>query len=109
MAKQLTFEYEGQQYTLEYTRKSVESMESQGFILRSVDDIPITIIPALFAGSFLAHHRFIKQPLIEEIYKKMPDKVELIRLLAEMYMEPIVALFEDPEEEEGNVRWGANW
>jgi hypothetical protein len=29
--------------------------------------------------------------------------------LAEMYNEPLEALMEEPEENEGNVEWGASW
>ena len=29
--------------------------------------------------------------------------------LAEMYNEPIMALVEEPEEDEGNVNWTATW
>ena len=34
---------------------------------------------------------------------------ELIGKLAEMYNEPIIALVEEPEENEGNVSWTASW
>lgn len=108
MAKQIIFDYEGKTFTLEYTRRTVELMEGQGFVLNKVDDIPITVIPALFAGSFLAHHRYLKRDKIDEIYSRMPDKPELVKTLAEMYMEPISALMDEPEEsDEGNVSWRA--
>lgn len=110
MAKQLTFEYEGEKFTLEYTRRTVKMMEQQGFVLNNVDDIPLTAIPALFAGAFMAHHRFTNRKRIDEIYEKMPNKVDLMKNLAEMYTEPIAALFDEPDEAaEGNVEWGVNW
>ena len=69
----------------------------------------ISELPALFAGAFLAHHRFIKQDLIDRIYEKLTNKQELIGKLAEMYNEPINALIDEPEENEGNVSWTASW
>lgn len=72
MAKQLTITdpTSGVTYTLEYTRKTVEMMEKQGFIAADVEKKPMTLLPALFAGAFLAHHRFVKRDVIDNIYGK---------------------------------------
>jgi hypothetical protein len=109
MAKQITFEFEGKNYTLEFTRKSIEIMERQGFVIGDIVDKPMLTLPALFAGAFLAHHRSIKRKEIDGIYEKMTNKEELLQKLAEMYNEPLEALMEEPEENEGNVEWGASW
>jgi hypothetical protein len=109
MAKQLKFDYEGKEYTLEYTRRTVTEMERKGFIASEVEAKPMSTLPALFAGAFLAHHRFVKQEVIDAIFAKMKNKEELIGKLAEMYNEPIVALVEEPEDSEGNVSWTTSW
>ena len=113
MAKQLTItdSTSGVIYTLEYTRKTVEMMEKQGFIAADVEKKPMTLLPALFAGAFLAHHRFVKPDVINGIYTRMNHKDELIRCLVEMYNEPLVALLDEPEQgdEEGNLSWKAGW
>ena len=109
MAKQLSFTYEGKEYCLEYTRKSVEQMEKQGFVAADIQSKPMTVLPALFAGAFLANHRFVKQDVVDAIFAKMTNKSELIGKLAEMYNEPIMALVDEPEEAEGNVDWTASW
>lgn len=109
MNKQLTFTFEGKEFILEFTRRSVEMMERNGFVASEVRDKPMSTLPALFAGAFLAHHRFVKQDVIDRIYEKMTNKQELIGKLAEMYNEPINALVNDPEEDEGNVNWTASW
>ena len=57
MAKQLTFTYNGKDYVLEYTRNTVRQMENNGFVTNDIDIKPMTVLPALFAGAFLAHHR----------------------------------------------------
>ena len=107
MAKQLTFSYNGKDYVLEFTRNTVRQMESGGFIADDIDTKPMTVLPALFAGAFLAHHRLEKQSVIDEIYSKMKDKMALIERLAEMYNEPIKAMLDEPEE--GNVEWTPSW
>ena len=109
MNKQLRFTYEGNEYCLEYTRKSVEAMERKGFVASDIETKPVTVLPALFAGAFLANHRFVKQEVIDAIYSKMKNKSELISKLAEMYNEPIMALVDEPEESAGNVDWTASW
>lgn len=109
MAKQLIFEFDGKEYTLEYTRRTVAEMEKKGFIASDITDKPMTTLPALFAGAFLAHHRFVKEDVINDIYSKLTKKEDLIGKLAEMYNEPIMALVEEPEEDVGNVNWTATW
>ena len=109
MAKQLTVTYQGKEYCLEYTRKSVETMERNGFVASDIQNKPMLTLPALFAGAFLAHHKFVKQEVIDAIFKTMCNKGELIGKLAEMYNEPIMTLIDEPEESEGNAVWTANW
>lgn len=109
MAKQLKFTYNDKEYILEFTRRTVTEMEKKGFIAAEVENKPMSTLPALFAGAFLAHHRFEKKEVIDAIFEKLTNKEELIGKLAEMYNEPIMALVEEPEENEGNVSWTASW
>lgn len=109
MAKQLKFTFEDKEYVLEYTRRTVVEMERKGFVAAEVESKPMTTLPALFEGAFLAHHRFVKKDVIDNIFAHMTNKEDLIGKLAEMYNEPIMALVEEPEAAEGNVSWTANW
>ena len=109
MAKQLIFTFEDKEYTLEFNRRTVAEMEKKGFIASEIIDKPMSSLPTLFAGAFLANHRFIKQETIDAIYSKLTKKEDLIGKLAEMYNEPIMALVEEPEEDKGNVNWTATW
>jgi len=109
MAKQIIFSYEGKDYTLEYTRRTIKQMEDEGFVAKDIDDRPMTLLPALFAGAFKAHHRFVKQDVIDAIYANMPNKDKLIEKLAEMYNEPIMSLMDEPEDTAKNVDWMASW
>ena len=109
MAKQLRFTYQDKEYVLEYTRRSVETMENKGFVASDIATKPVTVLPALFAGAFLANHRYVKPEVVDEIFSKMTNKQELIGKLAEMYNEPIKALVNEPDESEGNLDWTASW
>lgn len=108
MAKQLTFQYKGKDYTLEFTRRTVRQMEDAGFIASEVGEKPMQIL-RLFSGAFLAHHRSVKTDVIEEIYGALPNKEDLITALIDMYNEPIEALMDEPTEESGNVEWTVSW
>lgn len=110
MAKTLTIKYNENTYTLEFTRTTVAAMERQGFVAEEVEKKPATLLPALFAGAFMANHRTIKREKIEAIYDQLPDKSGLIQKLVEMYNEPIAALLDEPEDgSAGNATWAADW
>ena len=97
MSKQLKFKYNGTEYTLEFTRRTVEQMEREGFVADDVKTKPMTTLPTLFAGAFKAHHRFVKPEVIDDIFSKMTNKADLIGRLAEMYNEPLMALIDEPD------------
>lgn len=107
MAKHITFTYEGMDYVLEFTRKSIETMERGGFMASDIRDKPMLTLPALFEGAFLAHHRFTKKEKIHEIYDHITNRTELISTLAELYNAPIAAMMDEPEESEANFTWKA--
>ena len=109
MSKQLNFVYKDVEYTLEFTRRTVEQMEREGFVADDVKTKPVTTLPTLFAGAFKAHHKFVKREVIDEIYSKMTNKAELIGKLAEMYNDPIAALIDEPVESSENLTWTQSW
>lgn len=109
MVKKIEFTYDGKDYCLEYTRRTVEEMENAGFNIDEITNKPMTMLPLLFRGSFRAHHRNIKPALVDIIFKAMPNKEELFAKLSEMYFAPIDSLMEESEGDEGNIMWGANW
>ena len=104
MDSKITFTYDGKDYCLEYTKRTVKMMEGNGFIPEKILEAPMTYLPELFAGAFLANHRYAKKETIEAIFDLMEDKNELVSALIEMYNEPIKALTADAEE--GNsIAW----
>ena len=109
MSKQLTFKHNGTEYTLEFTRRTVEQMEREGFVADDIKTKPMTMLPTLFAGAFKAHHRLVKREVIDAIYDKMTDKAGLIAALAAMYNEPLLALLEEPTESSENLTWTQSW
>jgi len=105
MAKQIKFKYDGKDYTLEFTRRSIETMEKQGFSMSNISDRPMSALPQLFSGAFMAHHKFEKQEVKDKIFAGLRNREELFSTLVDMYNEPIVALMSEPDDDEGNVEW----
>jgi len=91
------------EYTLEFTAKTVEMMENRGFVI--AENKPLTTVKSLFTGAFLANHaKDIKPNTIDEIFESMKDKDKLLDALLEMYNEPLESMMQ-----EGNAEWKANW
>lgn len=110
MAKTITIAYDGKEYTLEYTRASIEKMEQRGFIASELAEKPMSTLPALFAGAFIANHPYVTKQTTDAIFADLPDKQAFIQKLAEMYAEPLEALMDEPKKNAAkNVTWGANW
>lgn len=99
----IVLNHEKKEYVLEYSRQSVKTMESQGFILDEITSKPMTMIPLLFAGAFFKNCKGIKRSLIDEIYDGIGDKTALMQALMEMYAETLSTLTD--ENAEGNVTW----
>lgn len=110
MSKKITFEHDGEFYTLEYTRKSIETMERQGFRIDNVQTKPMTVLPEMFYGAFYANHKGIKRRVVDEIFERFDDKTALIEKLASMYAEPMEVLFDgDDISPEQKISWDANF
>lgn len=108
MAKKITIPYNGKTYTLEFTREVVKHMESQGFRITEIDNMPMTMITALFNGAFEANHPAVKGATKEKIFGSLKRRKKLIQTLAEMYADTYNTLFDDDEDEadEENPGWG---
>ena len=110
MAKELKFTLDGMDYRLTFTRKTVQMMEQNGFRIENVAAMPMTYLPQLFRGAFLANHRFTKTEKIDEMFEHMTNKSELINRLTEMYNDTLITLLNDPEEDDsGKIQWATDW
>lgn len=110
VAKTINFSYEGKEYTLEYNRRVVKNiMERRGFNLNEVDSKPMTMLPLLFWGAFQMHHKGMTQDTTDQMLENFKDKEKLYEKLSEMYVDPINVLFDEPEDDEGNVSWDPSW
>lgn len=111
MATTITLTYKDKSYTLEYTKRTVQMLESNGFSIRDLADgrNRISLLEQLFAGAFMAHHsRDVKPALVEELLAHVKNKDDLFATLVTMYQEPGEAFMAEPDEDdEGNATWEA--
>ena len=105
MNTKINLTYKGVNYTLEYSRMTVKIIESEGFELESFSKQPMTMIDLAFRGAFYKNHRKVSPSLIEEIYSQCSDKDKLMGKIIDMISECYSSLSEEPENNEGNVRW----
>lgn len=103
--------YKDKVYQLEFTRKSVQTMESRGFVLENLSKTPVTLYYELFKGAFLAHHKFLSSSLIDDIYEATTSKAKLHERLLDMYTSTLTSLLGDGEDEEGenSENFTPNW
>lgn len=103
MSKQISFEFEKKQYTLEYTLRTAGQANEDGLILDQLGDKPAQMIPLLVYWAFVRHHKGITRKQTETIYNWIRDKSGFVTALAGMYADAVNALVDD--EDEGNANW----
>ena len=95
--------YDGKEYELEFSRQSVKTMESRGFVLDEISSKPMTMIPMLYEGAFIKNCTGIKRAVMDKIYDEIADKTAFIQALAELYGETLSSLTDGNEK--GNATW----
>lgn len=93
-------------YTLTFTAETVKALEAKGFSLEKVTDMPMTMIPLLFEGAFLAKEAgAVTSEKAVEIYQLQKNKTALLQKLIELYNDPI----DEVIVKEGNAEWECNF
>ena len=105
MTRRISFVYKDKKYVLEYTRSSIKEMERRGFVIEEVLKKPLSMLPDMFAGAFIANHRFIRRKEIDEIYEQFDNKDELVNTLAEMYNLVLEEFIEELEKTGNGLKW----
>lgn len=105
MNTKINLKYKGVPYTLEYDRNTVKLLEAHDFDITEFLKKPMSNVELAFSGAFIKNHRKVSQNVIDEIYKSCPNKENLTNQLLKMINETYESLFEEPENDEGNVTW----
>lgn len=106
MSKQIRFEIDKKEYTLEYTLKTAAMAERAGLDVSRIDVNPAVQVPLLVNGAFQRWHKGMTRKQTDEIYQQITRKNDFIVALAEMYAEAVNALGDtDDEADAGNANW----
>lgn len=106
MNTKINLTWKGETYTLEYNRSSIILLENSGFKLEEFLAKPMSNIELAFSGAFLKNHPKLEQSKIDDIFKNLKNKNNLIVTLERMIRESYESLLEEPEgDDEGNATW----
>lgn len=100
--------YEGKEYNLGFTKRTITQMESQGFDISLIDSRMVTMIPMFYRGAFDAYHPTASKTTRDEVWKAQRNKQGLLMALAECYNSVVMSLMSEPEVtegDEGNETW----
>lgn len=105
MNTKIKFTYKDVPYVLEYDRDSIRVMEQHGFVMNDFIKKPMSSLDIAFRGLFIKNHRKINDKLVDEIYDNMKNKELLLENILVMIDETYNTLFDDEEEDKGNIEW----
>ena len=71
-----TGDFEGREFTLDYTRKTVVKAERAGLNVQAMDSQPMTMIYLMFWGAFQAHHPHMTQEQTDKILDEQFGGIE---------------------------------
>lgn len=106
-----TGDFEGREFTLDYTRETVVKAERAGLDVQAMDSKPMTMIYLMFWGAFQAHHPHMTQEQTDKILDEQFGGIEglstvkndkgesLIEHLGKLYAAPFNTLKSEDEGE----------
>ena len=96
----------GEEYTLEFSRATVQAAEQRGFNLSELLDFPATNIPALFFYAFRMHHPNVGRGKTDKLLKELGGLTsdEAGRLVDLYNAATETLIVKDPETERKNCR-----
>lgn len=106
MAKQIILkDTAGNKYTLEFNRDTVDRMQRNGFVLDT--DRLYMSAKDLITGAFRKYHRGMTWDKIEPVWMAQNKRDELLKVLAEMFMEPTITLMgtDEQNDKDENPTW----
>lgn len=102
----IEFEYDGEDYTLEFTAASLKRMEDDGFDFAHIDKRMMSAPEDIFCGAFIANHPRTPIAKRKEIYKEFSESAEdgdatINEVLGQMLSEAV----EEITAHKGNIKW----
>lgn len=107
MAKQIYYEFDGKEYTFEFTRSAIKRMEERGFDFDKANAAPMTAAYDLFCGALYAHHSALNTKTRDKMFDELTDLNGWTDDFIEMYKDAFEATADGAEE--GEKKRTKNW
>lgn len=104
-ATKIEFEYNGKNYTLQYTADSLKKMEEQGVDFTALGKKILTAGETLFVGSFIANHPQTPKAVAKEIYQQIKGKADGGEALDDVLFEMFNEAVNEITQRRGNLGW----
>lgn len=101
----ISFEYDGTEYTLEYTAASLKKMERMGVKFGKLDETILTTPEELFSGAFIANHESVPKKKRLEIYKELAGENDDGEAIGEVIGQMLSEAIEELNSHSGKVKW----
>lgn len=99
----ITFNYEGEDYILEFDRDSANRTALGGLDVSKLSGEQILTGPKMiFEGALYKHQGRLSKRKVEAIFDSFSDKGELIGALTEMYAQAVESVYSDGS---GKTQW----
>ena len=126
MANRIELNYNGETYTLEFSRRVILLMEDEG-VLREIDkdavevekedkngnkhkvkeqQHPIANMLKIVRYAFKKNHSDMSEEEIDGILDVIPDLVDFCKAVVEMFNDCVNSIANKKENPEGNLSWG---
>lgn len=99
----IKFNYDGVDYTLEFTADSLKKMQARGFNFTNAESI--TAPEELFSGSFIANHNNVPERRRQEIYHDLAEDAESGDALLDILGEMVSEAMDEITYHSGNTKW----
>lgn len=101
----IKFNYEGVDYTLEFTADSLKKMQAKGFNFVDSEAQALTVPEDLFSGAFIANHNNVPEKRRQEIYHDLAEDNEDGEALLEILAEMVAEAMDEITYHSGNTKW----
>ena len=99
----ISFDYKGKHYCLEYSRQTAIEMEAEGFSIIDVQEKMMTRSEQLWTGAFKKNHPDADPKIVMELYEKYGNKKKIKDALQTMIIETYKFLVpEDDGDDDGD-------
>ena len=101
----IRFNYDGKDYTLEFTAASLKKMQAKGFNFVDFDSHALTVPEDVFSGAFIANHNDTPDKLRKEIFHDLAATEADGEALEEILVAMVEEAMEEITYHRGNTKW----